>query len=291
MAESPRWLAKSIGGELSWRAPARPDAGPTVEIRDRGGSSVVAAGTAATLESVETTIAEGAEEGATSIRLSTSPTLRRRGIYLLGGDEIEEVQVKSVDGPNVELQHALAYSHPTLAAFESTRISYTLSGALATPEGDHWQAIFSYAIDAVAQPPHTEEFAIALHHFTNPCSVLGMRRIEPEIMNRLAAAHDLDDIRERAFDEVCDTLTARGIPVYDYIGSTKLARACDYMALFLIAETYGQDFDKDRTRLHGRMTGQLQLFTATTPVDENRDGVISAYESSGRTSIRIRRSS
>ncbi len=287
---SPRWLPRDIGGELFVYAPVRPDAGPTVEIRNRS-ATVIAAGTAATLESINTTIAQGAEAGAQQLELSASQTLRHRGLYIVGGVRPEVVQVKSYSGVSVQLQNELCYGHAGGVAFQSSRISYTVSAATATPLGDHWQAVFSYAVSAVAQPPITEEFAIALHHFQNPCTPWSMRRIEPQLVHHLSANADWDEICDRAFETVCDRLTARGIPIYDYIGSSRLERACSYMGVYLCAETYGQDFKAERDLFAKRAEAELSLFAATSPADEDRDGVVSAHEGSGRTSLRIRRTS
>lgn len=284
------WITKDIGGEVAWYAPQRPDAGPTVEVRDRSGT-VVPAATAATIENVNRTLAVGCEAGAESLQLDAAPTLRSRGRYRLGGDRPEVVQVRNVSGTTVYLQYPTAYDHSLGDAFQSTRVSYTVSAAAAASPGDNWRAVFSYALSGVAQPPHTVEFGVALNWFGNPCTLLTLRRLEPNIVANMPAEADFDDICERAFDEVSERLTARGVHIYDYLGSDKLERACGYMGLFLCAELYGQAFRDERERLSRRAEAALTLFAAVTPTDEDRDGVVSPYERSGPTSLRIRRRS
>lgn len=277
------FLTLGMAGTVEWYAPLRPDAGPTVTIRNRDGSEEVAAGTAATLNAVDTTLAEGAAAGATSLLLTdaTGVSVNRR--YLVSGQSAQSdvVEVKQVVGTTVTLKYPLVYAHPNASDFESTLVSYSISSTvLASTDQpqDYWSMEVAWAVGGVTQTPGVVMFHTTLHPVTNPVSPIDLYRIEPFLSRNLAVDTDLQDICTRAFDEVCERLFARSIKPYDVIGSKQFERAVQYLALFLCAEQYGQAYATEQDRLWKRFGDTLEVFQANAAVDDDQDRAVETHE-------------
>lgn len=284
-----RFIPKDVGGEIDWYAPSRPAAGPTVQVLDDQGAVLVAAGTAAALDSVDTTLAQGAARGAVVLELVSGASVAAGRRYALSqsGSITESVLVESVSGVWARLRDPLAHDHPASSAFQGTRISYAVTAGQAATTGDHRLAIFSWSIGATAQAPQPVEFAVSLRAFANPLDPAVLRRYDPDLLAKVPGHIDLVDLCDLAFHEVADRVTARGVPLYDYRGgSAKLERACAYAALLIAAETYGEAYSGQREYLAGRRDELVQVFAASAAADVDRDGVIDAGEERGQTGAR-----
>lgn len=270
------WGVQGFDLALSWYAPTRAAADGTVTVRGPGGA-VVTTGVAAR-EAVDTTLASGVGAGARELVLSAAQTLRSRGLYRLGGDRPEVVQVRVSDGVNVVLERPTRYGHEALADFESTLLTYTLPGASVTPTGDNWRAYFAIT----GYPAHPVRFGVSKHGFDNP--------LTPELLfaydETLPDKHPFRDWEaacDRAFQSVVARVSARGIPAWDYLDSEQLLEACAFQAWRDAATAFGPEFRDLREELSARVDEEIDLYCTTVGVDSDRDGAVSTPEKHGRT--------
>src|SRR5687768_11453450 len=141
-------VPRDVGGTVYWYAPQRPDANPTVQVLNASGGVEAAAATAATRDSVDTTISQGAVQGAEQVEVASAANLTRGDYYWLGGQNqpSEFVRVRSWIGTTVRLASPLVYDHPASSDFEGTKVSYAITSAVADKEEENWRAIFSWAL-------------------------------------------------------------------------------------------------------------------------------------------------
>ncbi len=274
-------VARDIGGTIEWYAPSRPAAGPTVQVVNQAGGTEVAAGTAATLDAVDTTIAVGVSAGdvTLTVTLGTNITAGRRYLISKTGEPSESVLCERVSGTTVYLANPLAYAHASTADFEGTRISYTIAAAIADTEEENWRAVFSWSIAAVAQAPGVVEFTVTRHPIYNPAGVPDLYAVSTAALRaRIAMDTCLGDTLTRAWDEVLDTLQAQGVRVGTIVGTDKLKRSVVYRALGLLAEQYGRDYRDERTELAERYSACLAMFKGSAALDDNEDDSIEEYE-------------
>lgn len=284
-----RWLPAGFGGLIEWWAPLYPDVNPTVEIRDAS-QVVVAAGAAASRDAnPNTTISAGAVAGSDVLSVASATGLAINQRLLLSGQNAqrEMAKVRSFSGTTVRLMTPLVHDHPSGAALQSTRISYTLTGAAAANAGDHWLMTVSWAVGAVAQPPHALEFAVSRYGMTNPLTEHSLMRLDPQLLLRAPAGFDWTDLYERAFQEAAERVTARGVPLYDYRGGAeKLERLGSYVALLLCAEQWGEAYRGQREEIRARVDEVLAVFVAVAAADVDRSQTVTEPETQGRTGDR-----
>ncbi len=276
-------VLKDRGGPVRWYPrdadgnPRRPDAGPTVQALDENGGEIVPAGTAATLDAVDTTLASGVASGAMSLQL-TSGTGVEVGVRYVVASPYEEVEVSRVSGNTAYLVGPTWYAHPSAAPFQGHRVTCTLSAAQAAREVDHARVLFSWALSAAAQARGQVDFAIARNLPTCPIGPVDLLRADPDLRRKLSAQVDVNALIRTAFDEVMEDLSAGGVWSYDYVGSERLRRATVYKALHLAAEHFGPRFQGERDRLWDRYRQSLAAFRSITASDVDRDGAVSASE-------------
>jgi hypothetical protein len=274
-------IARDIGGTVEWYAPQRPDAGPTVQVVNKAGSAEVAAGTAATLDSVDTTLSAGAAAGATTVTLTSGASLsagRRYRVSASGGPS-EMVECKSFSGTTVYLANPLAYAHANGSDFEGTRISYAITAGVSDTAEENWRAIFSWAVSAASQAAGVVEFTVTRHPIYNPASVPDLYAVASSALrDRISLDTSLGDALTRAWDEILDTLYASGVTASSIVGSEKLKRAVVYRALGLLAETYGRDYRDERTELAERCKTCLDVFQSVGAFDDDEDANIETHE-------------
>lgn len=278
-------IAKNIGGTVEWYAPRRADAGPTVAVLDSSGGTVVAAGTAATLDSVNTTLAAGAAAGDTTLTLTSGASLTAGYRYLISmaGGQSEFVEVDRFSGTTVYLANPLAYPHANGAAFQGTRISYALAAGAVDLEEENCRAVFSWLVSAAAQAEGVVEFTITRHPLYCPASIPDLYRAASSALQaQIATDTSLGDAITRAWDEVLDTLYARSVRASTIVGNDKLKRAVVYKALGLLAETYGKDYRGDREEYQKRYEDMLGVFKVVAATDTDEDGAITPNEKHSR---------
>lgn len=279
-------IVETIGGPLEAYTPTRAAADGTVRVKKRDGTVVVAAGVAAR-EAVDTTLSVGVAEGAESLTLAAAFTgaVGRRYLISGGGGHSEEIVVERYSGTVVYPEQPLRWPHAPGSDFESCRLTYTVLAAdvAAGTADDAWRAEWSWGAGLA---PVTTVFAVAKVgrvHF-NPLSPARLFQFDPTLPRKFALA-DWDGLVERAWTEVQARVSARGLPVYDYLDATGLEAAVAYVARLLASEAYGPG-DAERAYLDERADRQIDLYCATSPVDEDRSDSIAEDEEKGRTGSR-----
>lgn len=272
-------IARNVGGTLEAYAPQRPDASPTVVIVNQSGGTEVAS-TAATLDSVDTTLSEGADEGTDTVTVTSASSITVGRRYLISGQNArsEVVEVAQLDGTSVSLASPLVYDHPNTSDFEGTRLTYDLTSSVADLEEENWRAEFSWAVSAVAQAPLVVEFTVTRHPIYNPAAIPDLFAVEPMLRRKLAAGTDIGGALTRAWDEVLEILHAESVRVSTLVGSAKAKRAVVYHCLRLLAEQYGREYASERKEWQERATQALSVFKGVAAIDDDEDGALEPHE-------------
>ena len=273
-----RFFPQDLPATVEWYAPVRADASPTVQVLDSYGSELVAAATAATLDSVATTLVSGAPEGSDTLIVASATGITAGRQYLIAAKE--PVVVRAISGTTIYLMSPLWYSHAASAAFEGTRISYDLTSTHTATPNDACVAIFSYLVSTVAQPPGRVGFAISRGNPTSGLTAVDVAAVDPTIRKKLAGV-DINALIVRGEDEIRDRISARGVPVYDLWGGDDHKRAVLYQTLYLAAEQYGDSFRDERAEWWERTKTCLDVLASTASTDADRDGKVSTQEAQG----------
>lgn len=282
-------IPANIGGTVEWYAPQRPDAAPTVEVRQgynpavetNAGSVLVAAGAAATRDLVSTTLAAGAAADAISLEVTIADDIVAGRWYLVGetGGQMEMVRCLRISGTTVYLSAPLAYAHANGGAFVGTRLSYAIAGSAVPTSAEHSLAIFSWAVGGVTQGQGVVDFTVTrwpIYNLTTPAHMLAVA--SSALRARIASDQSMQDAIDRAWDETLETLHAQGVRVSTIVGADKLIRPVVYRALCLLAETYGRDFREERRELHERFAETLAIYKGNAALDGDEDGILERHE-------------
>ena len=127
-------IPRDVGGTIRVRAPRRPDASPTVAVYNKTGGAAVAAGTAATLSTVATTLTGAHADKATTLTVASTTGMAVGDEYVIGTDyrAIDFVLVDSIDSSTqITIRHPLMRAYAASAAVVGTYISYAISSAIA----------------------------------------------------------------------------------------------------------------------------------------------------------------
>lgn len=274
-------LARGVAGVLEWYAPQRPDAGPTVEIRNRQGGIVVAqTATGVSLDSVDTTLAQGAAVGAEQLELASGAGLvAGRQYYVSGqGARGERVELEQYSGVTAYLRGRTAYPHPTGCDFEGTRISYSYTPATGQRPEHGWRATFGWAVAGVAQQPGVVEFGIVQHPIRNEWGPPLLYGALPQLDDYLHEDTDVGQKVQDAWDETVEWLLAEGLDPSWVVGGGKFKRAVRYLGLYLCAEQYGSEFADERKEWRERYRECLDVLKSIAAVDADQDGAVEASE-------------
>lgn len=278
---SPLLIAVGIGGTVEWYAPVRPDAAPTVGVVGTSGVAIVAPLTAATLDTVATTLAVGAAVGSKTLSVAAGAGILPDRRYLVSGGvagQGEHVEVESVSGTSVTLKYATVFPHAAAAAFVGTRISYVLLAGAALVVSSHCRAKFSWAVAAVAQPEGVVDFVLTRHPLYCPVTIADLLAERPMLERTLTAGTNFTQIIERAWDETLDALWSRGVLPESVSGSNRLRRPVVYRALLLCAEQWGAGHATERDYYAARADALLEVFVAAAAIDDDSDNAIEGHE-------------
>lgn len=133
-----------------WHYPSRrevPSAG-TVTLYQSGGTSIQAS-TAATVDSVDTTIGADASRGARSLTVADSTGIAAGVRYLLtDSGQVADIEVKSVSGTTIYLVTPLTFAASSGATFKGYRLTYSLTATHTQDRGDNFRATWTYTVGA-----------------------------------------------------------------------------------------------------------------------------------------------
>jgi len=276
---------------IECEADQRPSTTPQIQILDSSGTELVVSGTIADLDPVNTTITTATAAGIQVFTLVTSSNLspNRRYLVAAGTEQSEVVELDRYVGNSAYLKTPTWYSHISASTFQGIRMSYCLSASLTDVLYDHCVAVFSWSLDSVDQAPKRVDFSISKGNPASCVTPVDLLRIEPDLRKKVASGTDIKAIITQAYEELCDSLTAGGIPVYDLLGSAGLKRAHTYLTLYLLSETYGMEFVEEQQLYWQRYRQAVDTLKAIEPVDRDRDSTVNAVSDVFYTGIRIER--
>lgn len=147
-------IALDIGGTLTLdptEATGRPTSA-TLIITKPGSSTVHVASTSATLDSINTTLSVAAAVGAQTITVDSVTGIAVGRVILLrnaSGQHERALVTKTATSTVVTLAEPLEYAYASADAVVSDRLTYALSAANATPEGEAYKVAWTYVIGGV----------------------------------------------------------------------------------------------------------------------------------------------
>lgn len=280
------FLPEDIGGTIRWRAPRRADAGPTVEVLDAYGGSRIAAGTAATLDAVNTTTAGAIAAGSTaSFSLASGANVTVGDEYLVGPNAAgrrEFVRCAGIDGTTFTPQYPPLFSYASGVGFVGTYLSYTIAGASVPNPSRNWRAIFSWNLSTVAQPPGIVAFDVVRHYCAHqPATINDVRAYDPRATDRVAASFDWERAFAQALNDVIRDLnasdSARGHVTDDDWRELVALRVLAYQ----VAPTLGPGLEKYAAEWRERYSERYETYKAQFRVDRDQDGAIERHEQYG----------
>lgn len=281
----------STPGTLEVYAPLRPDASPTVAVYDVNGTATVAAATAATRDSVETTTAAGAGAGDTQLALASTSSVVPGRRYLVGDAATEATEVVIVrdvqaTGGIVTLTTPLLYPHGYGESFDGTRISYAFTSSIFTAVGSTYKASFSWANGSTSQSALELDFAISKHALASRAQVVDLQIVDPQLLSRVGYHTDWTLTRTFALGELLSDIATRWEP-WCLRGTTQgFERAHVWRWLALLAEQ--TDDERKADRYLARYQGELDKVVTAPNVDLDQDNAIAENEG-GLIGGRIRR--
>lgn len=274
----------STPGTLEVYAPLRPDASPTVAVYDANGSALVAAGTSATRDTVETTTAAGAGKGDTQIDIASASGVVAGRRYLVGDaatEATETVCVRELQGTIAVLTAELLYPHAYGESFDGTRISYAFSSSIFTAVGSWNKAVFSWANGSTAQPALELDFAISKHALASRATVLDLRVVDPQLLSSVGEYTDWTATRAFALGELLSDIATRWEP-WCLRGTTQgFERAHVWRWLALLAEQTGDERKADRYLT--RYQHAIDQVVTSPNVDRNQDNAVAPQEGGTRS--------
>ena len=203
------------------RGRGRPSSTPSVQIKTKGGSTVVSLGTTnVTQESVNTTIATSAAAGVRSLVLTSGTGVTVGDTYRAENHigQVEWLRVASLNSATITLDEATEYAYSvdggggTFGSFDSTRWYYTLQAADVDTLDELYVAVSTYAYDSLNHELR-QTFDVVRHPLVNPLTVEAVKRHRPDIMRQAHTeqrGEDFAEQREAAWDICHRKLRANG---------------------------------------------------------------------------------
>ncbi len=210
-------VVKDVSDQVIWFYPqeGRPSAKPTVTIKNKFGSTVLAdANTYVTQGTANTTTDGATTKKAIQITLDAVTGITVGRTYLLTGSlgQFEWVRVYSVDSSSkvVVLDEPLEHAYADEATFVDTAFYYTLQDTEVDTLYDMYRARATYTVDSMV---YTQEinFDVVLTPLINPLTVEYIKKRYPDIMNRQHSQQlgsDFADFRAIAWDNVLKGIRA-----------------------------------------------------------------------------------
>lgn len=282
-------IPRAVGGTVRWRAPARPDAAPTVQVLDAGGGERVAAATAATLHTCATTTSAVAAAGATVVSVTSANNVTPGEEYLIGSLDrpTDFVKVQSVSGTDLTLQHPLLYAVANGATFTATYIDYTITAAVANEAYEDWQARFTWLDGTVAQPEGVVRFDVVRYApartipliTASPFFTLNdLRMLEPKVTLKLADTFDYEWTFAQSMNDACRhinaSLKAGGIVQDD---DFRWLGAYQFLAEYA-GPLLGERYERTQKQWKDRYISKLDTLKSQLTVDANQNLAISDHE-------------
>lgn len=270
-----RFVEANRASSISIDLPRRPSAAGTYTVADRQGG-VLQASTAASLDSVNTTLSAGADAGALSVVVTsaTGITVGRR--YLLAGAEDaggEVVTVRAISGTTVTLARRLMQTRASGVSFASARVAFALP-AIASP-GRAYRVEYSYP-GADDRPDVAVPFDVTRWTPVTSLTLEDVRDIDPLVVKRLPSGLWMPALSQEAWEMLCRHIAAR-IDPGAVVGTVDLTVAHGYLVRALLAESAGDgpEVTAYRERMQVRYVEERDGVLSTLAVDKGQTGAAS----------------
>lgn len=281
-------IARDVGGTIRVRAPRRPDASPTVAVYNASGGAVIAAATAATLDSVNTTLNGAHAAAVSSLTVVATTDVVAGDEYALGARPTDFVRIKSVDSATaVTLQHPTIHAYATGVAVQGTYISRAISAAVANVSERDWRAEFSWAVSAASQPPLIVRFDVSRYAPAYGTPILtgspyptmnDIRTYDPKVTTRCADTFDYEWGIQRAVNEVLRDLSAnRDGSALIHDDDYRDLAALKFLAS-IAGPTWGPDFADTREMWRERYDERFRVLSSQMVADEDQNRAITENE-------------
>jgi hypothetical protein len=280
-----RFVQKGRAATLDLYLPRRPSAAGTFVVYTAAGSELQAS-SAASLDSVSTTLSAAADAGAASVTLTSATSVTAGRRYLLDGTEDtggEMVTVRSVSGTTVTLAARLLRAHASGATFQGTRVTFAVSAI--TQSGRNHRVEYSYP-EGDAQPSVTVPFDVVRYSVVTNLTAADLRTVDGQLAKKIPAGVWLPDVIASAWSTLQADVSVECDPGA-IVGAVDLTTAHAHLCRFLLADaTAGDDQEMQdaRTRYAARYREELKRQLATLSRDEGQTGVATSrpYTSSVR---------
>lgn len=275
------WIPEAQATTLTHDLSVRPDAAGTFRVLDAGGT-VVQGSTAATLDSVDTTLngALPVSSGAALLTSVTGVVVGRE--YLLGGSEDtggESVEVVAVNGSSIAFAARTMAARATGTAFQSPRVSFAISAIAAGKDARRHWVEYTYVVGGVTQPPLNVPFLLARFYPTSTLNLNKLRAYDGLYARRIPDGAWHPRIKAEAWQRVLRLVAVHG-PVGGVYGAIELTAAHAYQVLALI---HGANATSTEERafveaLEKRVVTEIDHALGPVGVDRDEDGVIEAED-------------
>ncbi len=233
-------LVQEVSDQVIWFYPqeGRPSAKPTVELKNKYGSTdLAAANTYVTQGTVNTTSNGATTKKATTMILDSVTGIEFRKSYLITNalSQTEWVRIKSINASTkvVEFDEPLEYAHADEATFQDTGFYYTFQDAQVASLLDANRARAVYTAGGVSYTVE-QNYDVVLTKIPNPLTVEFIKKRRTGIMKRehsQTLGSDLEDYREVAFESV-----KKGIRNHDSGWRPALVKTPEQLSDWALAE-------------------------------------------------------
>lgn len=269
-----RWVQLATARTLSCDLPRRPSAAGTFVVYAPAGG-VVQSSTAATLDSVDTTLSGAAAQGATSVSVTSATGITAGRRYLLGGAEAdggEVVLVRSVSGTTITLARALQYARASGTAFASARVSFAVGASAAAAIGRGYRVEYTWPAGDAQQ---VEVVPFDVTRFTPSSSLTtdDLRSLDAQIGKKVSSGVWLPDVIERTWEMILRRVAQKAAPG-GFAGLIDLTTAHDYLTRAVLLESAGDEFAATRNDLRARFEQEFDAALAAAAYSDASTGAV-----------------
>jgi hypothetical protein len=236
-----RWAQINVGRSLTVDLPRRPSSAGAFTVSTPAGG-VTQSSTAASLDSVNTTLSGGAAGGASTLNLTSGTGVTVGQRYLLGGAEStggEVVTVRAYAANVATLARPLRAAQASGATFQGTRLTFAVGASAVTVPYRNMRVEWTPAagdVDLALVLPFDALRWAPVTYLT----IEDLRDLDPLLAKRLGAGTWLPAVVARAWDVLLGHV-AQKIDPGGVAGLVDLTLAHGYLTRALLAETVGKD--------------------------------------------------
>lgn len=266
------WVQIATGRTFSVDLPRRPSAAGTFLVYAPGGG-VVQTSTAATLDSVNTTLSGSAAQGATSVAVTSATGITAGRRYLLGGAEAdggEVVLVRAVSGTTITLARALQYARGSGVSLASSRVSFAVGASAAAAIGRGYRVEYAWP-EADAQPAFVLPFDVTRFAPESALTTDDLRSLDAQIGKKVSSGVWLPDVIERTWAMVLRRVAQKAAPG-GFAGTIDLTTAHDYLTRAVLLESAGDEFAATRDDLRTRFGQEFDAALAAAAYSDTSTG-------------------